>query len=100
MEDKDMKKNVETVSKLFHDQKDDPLEKAIWWIEYVMLWLYGMWSSFAPKYSLLESVQNKGVDKTQSYDQQLFIENVRHNHPVIKQRKTKKYQRIFFFEFT
>ena len=36
MFDKEMKRKVEKNSKLFCDQKDDPVEKAVWWIEYVM----------------------------------------------------------------
>ena len=36
MFDKEMKRKVEKISNLFRDQKDDPVEKAVWWIEYVM----------------------------------------------------------------
>ena len=36
MNDEDMKKRVQSVSRQFHDQKDDPVEKGVWWIEYVM----------------------------------------------------------------
>ena len=31
-----MKRKLEKTSKKIHDQKDDPVEKAVWWIEYVM----------------------------------------------------------------
>ena len=36
MFDKEMSRKVDKISKLFRDQKDDPVEKAVWWIEYVM----------------------------------------------------------------
>lgn len=36
MFDKEMKRKVEKITKLFHDQKENPVEKAVWWIEYVM----------------------------------------------------------------
>ena len=36
MFDKEMKRKVEKTTKIFRDQKDDPVEKAVWWIEYVM----------------------------------------------------------------
>ena len=36
MYDEKMRSNMETMHQLFTDQKESPLEKAVWWVEYVI----------------------------------------------------------------
>ena len=36
MYNEEMKNNMENMHRLFRDQKEHPLERAVWWVEYVI----------------------------------------------------------------